>query len=295
MLSAVPPVVEGTLIHYTNEIFPRPLPPPSIIQFTSINPVRLFDGTHTDISFLADIEIDGETCLATLASIHTSISIHLSLLFFLSYSQSDTHTQHFVKIDAWKTTCNSSHKYCGIKYIFSLPRSPLVIFHRVYLLSCHEFLPLPPVIQSPCHFSCVICVLRTVDHHSFFFFFYVVDDGWFSQFLLPHVSLCFPSLPLTPAVVFFCRMLSSFLVGLFNLYEDLYFTYLEINPLGKSQKQPIPPRLASVMDDVICAPTQTSDSVLPDILALLIRSMETKYKPRPVLCKAVKFLLAHYF
>lgn len=29
-----------------------------------------------------------------------------------------------------------------------------------------------------------------------------------------------------------CRVLSSFIVGLFNLYEDLFFTYLEINPLG---------------------------------------------------------------
>lgn len=28
------------------------------------------------------------------------------------------------------------------------------------------------------------------------------------------------------------RVLASFIVGLFNLYEDLYFTYLEINPLG---------------------------------------------------------------
>ncbi|KAK1794461.1 hypothetical protein P4O66_011324, partial [Electrophorus voltai] len=28
-------------------------------------------------------------------------------------------------------------------------------------------------------------------------------------------------------------VLASFIVGLFNLYEDLYFTYLEINPLGK--------------------------------------------------------------
>lgn len=30
-----------------------------------------------------------------------------------------------------------------------------------------------------------------------------------------------------------CRVLASFIVGIFNLYEDLYFTYLEINPLGK--------------------------------------------------------------
>jgi len=40
-------------------------------------------------------------------------------------------------------------------------------------------------------------------------------------------------------------MLTSFLVGLFNLYEDLYFTYLEINPLGKLQKQPTPPQLSA--------------------------------------------------
>jgi succinyl-CoA synthetase beta subunit len=33
-------------------------------------------------------------------------------------------------------------------------------------------------------------------------------------------------------------VLASFIVGLFNLYEDLYFTYLEINPLGKSQSLP---------------------------------------------------------
>ncbi len=103
---------------------------------------------------------------------YSSVSFILPLLFSVRH----THTQHFMKIEAWKTTCNSSHKYCGIKYIFSLPRSTLVIFHRVYLLSCHEFLPLPPVIQSPCHFSCVICVLWTVDHHSFFFFF--LCGGW---------------------------------------------------------------------------------------------------------------------
>lgn len=30
-----------------------------------------------------------------------------------------------------------------------------------------------------------------------------------------------------------CRVLSSFIVGLFNFYEDLFFTYLEINPLGR--------------------------------------------------------------
>lgn len=31
---------------------------------------------------------------------------------------------------------------------------------------------------------------------------------------------------------FFNSILASFICGLFNLYEDLYFTYLEINPLG---------------------------------------------------------------
>lgn len=30
-----------------------------------------------------------------------------------------------------------------------------------------------------------------------------------------------------------CRVLANFIVGLFNLYEDLFFTYLEINPLGR--------------------------------------------------------------
>uniref|UniRef100_A0A8C4HX90 ATP-citrate synthase n=1 Tax=Dicentrarchus labrax TaxID=13489 RepID=A0A8C4HX90_DICLA len=30
-------------------------------------------------------------------------------------------------------------------------------------------------------------------------------------------------------------VLASFIVGLFNLYEDLFFTYLEINPLGRNQ------------------------------------------------------------
>lgn len=33
-------------------------------------------------------------------------------------------------------------------------------------------------------------------------------------------------------VFLFPRVLASFILGLFNLYEDLYFTYLEINPLG---------------------------------------------------------------
>lgn len=59
-------------------------------------------------------------------------------------------------------------------------------------------------------------------------------------------------------VFFLFRMLSSFLVGLFNLYEDLYFTYLEINPLGKFQDQPIPPRLLRNSFKF----TKTSDSLL---------------------------------
>lgn len=35
--------------------------------------------------------------------------------------------------------------------------------------------------------------------------------------------------PLSPSLF---RVLVSFISGLFNFYEDLYFTYLEINPLG---------------------------------------------------------------
>ena len=31
----------------------------------------------------------------------------------------------------------------------------------------------------------------------------------------------------------FCRLLTTFIYDLFQLYTDLYFTYLEINPLGK--------------------------------------------------------------
>jgi len=55
VLSAVLAVEEGTLIHYINEISPLssfPVsfhPTPGIIQFTSINPVCLFDGTCTHI------------------------------------------------------------------------------------------------------------------------------------------------------------------------------------------------------------------------------------------------------
>lgn len=42
----------------------------------------------------------------------------------------------------------------------------------------------------------------------------------------PHPDGLSPSLPLSS------RILASFISGLFNFYEDLYFTYLEINPLG---------------------------------------------------------------
>lgn len=38
------------------------------------------------------------------------------------------------------------------------------------------------------------------------------------------INLCYFSI--------FYSILASFICGLFNLYEDLYFTYLEINPLG---------------------------------------------------------------
>lgn len=42
----------------------------------------------------------------------------------------------------------------------------------------------------------------------------------------PHRCANWPSYPLPS------RILASFISGLFNFYEDLYFTYLEINPLG---------------------------------------------------------------
>lgn len=42
--------------------------------------------------------------------------------------------------------------------------------------------------------------------------------------LAAFINLCYFS--------FFYSILASFICGLFNLYEDLYFTYLEINPLG---------------------------------------------------------------
>lgn len=43
--------------------------------------------------------------------------------------------------------------------------------------------------------------------------------------VLTNLNLCY-------VCVCVLRVLASFIVGLFNLYEDLYFTYLEINPLG---------------------------------------------------------------
>uniref|UniRef100_A0A4W4FZ59 ATP-citrate synthase n=1 Tax=Electrophorus electricus TaxID=8005 RepID=A0A4W4FZ59_ELEEL len=50
-------------------------------------------------------------------------------------------------------------------------------------------------------------------------------------------------------------MLSSFLMGLFNLYEDLYFTYLEINPLVVSQDEVYVLDMAAKIDataDYLC-------------------------------------------
>jgi len=35
------------------------------------------------------------------------------------------------------------------------------------------------------------------------------------------------------ADVFVCRAVLGFIVSLYKVYVDLYFTYLEINPLGK--------------------------------------------------------------
>lgn len=38
---------------------------------------------------------------------------------------------------------------------------------------------------------------------------------------------------LTDVCFFFSRLLTTFIYDLFQLYTDLYFTYLEINPLGR--------------------------------------------------------------
>lgn len=81
-----------------------------------------------------------------------------------------------------------------------------------------------------------------------------------------------------------CRMLTSFLVGLFNLYEDLFFTYLEINPLGKSQKQPTPPQLSA--------------RLLIQFFPMSWHCWFALWRPKTnhfqFFFEAVKFLLAHY-
>ncbi|KAI5619664.1 ATP-citrate synthase, partial [Silurus asotus] len=53
------------------------------------------------------------------------------------------------------------------------------------------------------------------------------------------------------------QVLASFIVGLFNLYEDLYFTYLEINPLVVTQEGVYILDMAAKIDataDFICKP-----------------------------------------
>ncbi|XP_053094532.1 ATP-citrate synthase isoform X2 [Pangasianodon hypophthalmus] len=53
------------------------------------------------------------------------------------------------------------------------------------------------------------------------------------------------------------EVLASFIVGLFNLYEDLYFTYLEINPLVVTQQGVYVLDMAAKIDataDFICKP-----------------------------------------
>ncbi|XP_058262245.1 ATP-citrate synthase isoform X1 [Hemibagrus wyckioides] len=53
------------------------------------------------------------------------------------------------------------------------------------------------------------------------------------------------------------EVLASFIVGLFNLYEDLYFTYLEINPLVVTQEGVYVLDMAAKIDataDFICKP-----------------------------------------
>uniref|UniRef100_A0AAY4AA59 ATP-citrate synthase n=1 Tax=Denticeps clupeoides TaxID=299321 RepID=A0AAY4AA59_9TELE len=53
------------------------------------------------------------------------------------------------------------------------------------------------------------------------------------------------------------KVLASFIVGLFNLYEDLYFTYLEINPLVVTQSGVYVLDMAAKIDataDFICKP-----------------------------------------
>lgn len=48
----------------------------------------------------------------------------------------------------------------------------------------------------------------------------------------PKIRLLYTEL-IVSLSLFFYSILASFIVGLFNLYEDLFFTYLEINPLGR--------------------------------------------------------------
>lgn len=50
-------------------------------------------------------------------------------------------------------------------------------------------------------------------------------------------QLCPSPHPWVTASFLVPRVLASFICGLFNFYEDLYFTYLEINPLGISWRR----------------------------------------------------------
>ena len=44
------------------------------------------------------------------------------------------------------------------------------------------------------------------------------------------------SVPTDVCYFLFSRLLTTFIYDLFQLYTDLYFTYLEINPLGKNSR-----------------------------------------------------------
>jgi ATP citrate (pro-S)-lyase len=55
----------------------------------------------------------------------------------------------------------------------------------------------------------------------------------------------------------FCRHLSAFIAKLFEIYMDLHFTYLEINPLVVTERAVYVLDLASRLDqtaDYLCAP-----------------------------------------
>ncbi len=190
---AVPPVVEGTLIHYNKwNLSPSP-PTPQYYSVHVYKPCPSFWWhTYSDISFwLASPSWLTLRLTGRRVWLHFYSTISFILPLPLLFSVRHTHPHNiFMKMKLEKQHATPSHKYCGIKYIFFLDLLWSSLTECIYWFTVMPRVP-PSSSSDSVSLSFLVYNLCSPDYgpsQFIFFMWWMMDDSLtFSSLTSPSV------------------------------------------------------------------------------------------------------------